>query len=100
MAQIQDNIALTIAQKTINEVTNLISALNELLSLEEWRDGAGINFVNFEDILEENGDTQHVTSNRLNQMLNTIATNLNDFLDTETIGTKSYKGIIHELRKQ
>jgi hypothetical protein len=85
MAQIQNAVALQIAQDAVALSGQLLRALEELQERYDWAVGAGINFNDFETPIGENGNTQHTTPQFLNKLFANVVPGVKGFLDANEV---------------
>lgn len=98
MAQVQDAVAITIAKKSVDAATKFMQALEDLEALYAWASDAGINFNNFVDQIEANGDVQHTDSTNLNRLLLNVAAGVRTYIDTTNVSGTYYDEILQTNR--
>jgi uncharacterized protein (DUF849 family) len=99
MAVVQTQIALDIAERTVQKVTQLLNILNEIEEEMEHAAEAGLNFNNFDTDFAATTALQHIDGSVLNKLKNNISPDLRTYLETTLSGAKSYLKILYEISR-
>lgn len=81
----QSQIAIDLANGIVEQSGELMNAIEELQDIYDWREGADIDFTDFETEIAGQASLKHVEGGYLNKVSGAILTNLVDWLKTETL---------------
>jgi predicted peroxiredoxin len=96
MATDQTNIALTIADKAVQNVTQLLEAFEELEDVLTQATQAGINMIAFDEALASSS-VKHVDGATINKLA-VIIPALQTFLTGQSVTGTTYKQALYKIR--
>ena len=103
MAAVKNGVALELARRIVNSSSQLMDAINDIEEAYQWAVDSNINFNQYADEIEQNGEIQHADTRYLNHTAATVVHNMVEWLDTQTQqingDTRKYREILQDVRR-
>ena len=95
----QDAVVIAVTTKIVESVTALLSSFDNLEAAKEQLDGAGIDLLDWNDLIGENGNTQHASAEVYAGVLEMIVVPLVAYLKATEYAGKSFWNWLQSVRK-
>ena len=95
----QDAVVIDVVTKIVESVTALLNGFDNLEAAKEQLDGAGIDLLDWDENIGENGNTQHASAEVYDGVLEMIVVPLVAYLKATEYAGKSFWNWLQSVRK-
>ena len=99
MAVDQTTIALDIAERMTQKVTQLLAVLSELEEEVRHSGEINLNFNNFDADFAVTEGLKHIDGSLLNKLENDVMPGIRNYLDVTLSGAKAFEKVLYEISR-